>query len=92
MNLLVDSTGIKVLSDGDWQARTHGIQGRGQWRKVNRRENSPLDCFLILLILAKDTATLDIRAVEFTPSSDGDSPVLPELLGQIPEGEVVACA
>ena len=33
-----------------------------------------------------DTATSDIRAVEFTPSSDGDSPVLPELLGQIPEG------
>ena len=31
--------------------------------------------------------TSDIRAVEFTPSSDGDSPVLPELLAQIPEGE-----
>lgn len=30
-----------------------------------------------------DTATSDIRAVEFTPSSDGDSPVLPELLDQI---------
>ena len=30
--------------------------------------------------LAMDTATSDIRAVEFTPSSDGDSPVLPELL------------
>ena len=29
----------------------------------------------------------DIRAVEFTPSSDGDSPVLPELPDQIPEGE-----
>lgn len=36
-----------------------------------------------------DTATSDIRAVEFTPSSDGDSPVLPELLDQIPEGEVI---
>ena len=32
--------------------------------------------------LAMDTATSDIRAVEFTPSSDGDSPVLPELLDQ----------
>ena len=29
----------------------------------------------------------DIRAVEFTPSGDGDSPVLTELLDQIPEGE-----
>jgi Transposase DDE domain len=36
-----------------------------------------------------DTATSDIRAVEFTSSSDGDSPVLPELLGQIPECEKI---
>ena len=72
MNLLVDSTGIKFLGDGEWQARKHGAQGRRQWRKVN---------------LAMDTATSDIRAVEFTPSSDGDSPVLPELLDQIPEDE-----
>jgi hypothetical protein len=72
LNLLVDSTGIKVLGDGEWQVRKHGVQGWRQWRKVH---------------LAMDTATLDIRAVEFTSSSDGDSPVLPELLGQIPEGE-----
>ena len=72
LNLLVDSTGIKFLGDGEWQARKHGVQGRRQWRKVH---------------LAMDTATSDIRAVEFTPSSDGDSPVLPELLDQIPEGE-----
>ncbi len=36
-----------------------------------------------------DTATSDIRAVVFTPSSDGDSPVLPELRDQIPEGEEI---
>ena len=72
LNLLVDSTGIKFLGDGEWRARKHGVQGRRQWRKVH---------------LAMDTATSDIRAVEFTPSSDGDSPTLPELLDQIPEGE-----
>ena len=59
LSLLVDSTGIKFLGDGEWQARKHGVQGRRQWRKVH---------------LAMDTATSDIRAVEFTPSSDGDSP------------------
>ena len=75
MNLLVDSTGIKVLGDGEWQAHKHGVQGRRQWRKVH---------------LAMDTATSDIQAVEFTPSSDGDSPVLPELLDQIPEDEEIA--
>ena len=34
-----------------------------------------------------DTATSDIRAVEFTFSSDGNSPVLPDLLDKIPEDE-----
>ena len=36
-----------------------------------------------------DTATSDIRAVGFTPGSDDDSPVPPELLGQIPGGEEI---
>ena len=75
LNLLVDSTGIKFLDDGEWQARKHGVQGRRQWRKVH---------------LAMDTATSDIRAVEFTPSRDSDSPVLPDLLGQIPVGENIS--
>jgi hypothetical protein len=99
LNLLVDSTRIEFLGDGalswfaskplpgnKWQARKHGVQGRRQWRKVH---------------LAMDTATSDIRAVEFTPSSDGDIEpvsatgsknrrgVLPELLDQIPEGEEI---
>ncbi|CUH20517.1 Transposase DDE domain protein [Jannaschia seosinensis] len=74
LNLLVDSTGIKFLGDGEWQARKHGVQGRRQWRKVH---------------LAMDTATSEIRAIEFTPSSDGDSPILPGLLGQIPEDEQI---
>lgn len=74
LNLLVDSTGIKFLGDGEWQARKHGVQGRRQWRKVH---------------LAMDVATSDIRAVEFTPSREGDSPILPELLGQIPEEEQI---
>ena len=70
----MDSTGIKFLGDGKWQARKHGIQGRRQWRKVH---------------LAMDTATSDIRAVELTPSNAGDSPVLAELLDQIPRGEEI---
>ena len=63
------------MGDGEWQARKHGVQGRRQWRKVH---------------LAMDTAPPDIRAVEFTPSSDGYSPVLLELLDQIPEDEEIA--
>lgn len=74
LNLLVDSTGIKFLGDCEWQARKHGVQGRRQWQKVH---------------LAMDPATSDIRAVEFTPSRDGDSPVLPELLDQVPQDEPI---
>ncbi len=49
------------------QARKHGVQDPRQLRKVH---------------LAMDTATSHIRAVEFTPCRDGDSPVLPDLLDQ----------
>ena len=72
LNLLVDSTGIKVPGDGERQARKQGVQGRRQWRKVHP---------------AMDAATSGIRAVEFTPSREGDSPVLPDLLDQSPEDE-----
>ena len=87
LNLLVDSTGIKFLGNGEWQARKHGVQGRrqslpGNGLLANRERGRKVH-------LAMDTATSDIRAVEFTPSSDGDSPVLPELLDQIPESEEI---
>ncbi len=65
LNLLVDSTGVKFGGDGEWLARKHGTHRRRQYRKVH---------------LAMDTATGDIRAVEFTSSREGDSPVLPGLL------------
>jgi len=68
----VDSTGIRFRGDGEWLARKHGATRRREWRKVH---------------LAMDTATGDIRALEFTSSRQGDSPILPELLSQIPTGE-----
>ena len=88
LNLLVDSTGIKFLGDGEWQARKHGVQGRRQWRKVHLATHpAPGGCGTCAPTRYTDTATSDIRAVEFTSSSDGDSPVLPDLLDQVPEGE-----
>ena len=58
LNLLVDSTGIKFLGDGEWLARTHGTHRRRQSRKAH---------------LAMDTATGDIRVVAFTSSREGPS-------------------
>lgn len=74
LNLLVDSTGIKFLGDGEWLARKHGTHRRRQYRKVH---------------LAMATATGDIGAVEFTSSREGDSPILPDLLDQIPPDQPI---
>lgn len=69
-------------------SRKHSTHRRSrQYGKVNRLENSPQDGFLILLILAMDTVTGDIRAVELTSCSEGDSAVLPFLMTRIPPDE-----
>ncbi|EYD78391.1 Mobile element protein [Rubellimicrobium mesophilum DSM 19309] len=62
LNLLVDSTGVKMRGEGEWQVRKHGHSRRRQWRKVH---------------LAIDLATGDIRGVEFTSSQTGDSRCCP---------------
>jgi len=69
LHLLIDSTGIKVEGEGEWNARKHGGAKRRVWRKVH---------------LGIDEKTLEIRAVEFTSSGIGDAPMLPDLLDQIP--------
>ena len=51
LNLLVDSTGIKFLGEGEWKRKKHGAEYRRQWRKVH---------------LGIDASTLEIRAIEVT--------------------------
>lgn len=75
LNLLVDSTGIKFLGEGELKRKKHGAEHRRQWRKVH---------------LGMDARTLVIRAIEVTENSVGDAPVLPEVLAQIPPGEPIA--
>jgi len=87
LNLLVDSTGIKFPGDDEWQSRKHGVQGR-RVRRAARTGGAPR--------LTAQGASGHGHGhfgppggVAFTPSSDGDSPVLPELLDHIPEGEEI---
>jgi hypothetical protein len=75
LHLWVDSTGIKFLGDGEWKRKKHGAEYRCQWRKVH---------------IGIDADTLQVRAVEITANSIGDSPVLPGLLSQIPGHELIA--
>ena len=37
LHLLIDSTGIKVEGEGEWNARKHGGQKRRVWRKIHIR-------------------------------------------------------
>lgn len=75
LDLLVDSTGIKFLGEGEWKRKKHGAEYRWQWRKVH---------------LCIDAKTLEIGAIEVTDNSIGDASMLPELLGQIPTDEAIA--
>jgi hypothetical protein len=79
LDLLVDSTGIKFLDEGEWKCKQHGAEYRWQWRKVH---------------LGMDAHTLEIGATEVTDNSAEDSaggaPMRPELLAQIPPDEALA--
>jgi hypothetical protein len=75
LHLLIDSTGIKVEGEGEWNARKHGGERRRVWRKVH---------------LGIDEQTLEVRAIEVTTSDIGDAPMLPELLDQIAAHHEVA--
>lgn len=75
LHLLIDSTGIKVEGEGEWNARKHGGQKRRVWRKIH---------------IGIDEQTLEVRAVEVTSSEVGDAPMLPELLNQIPPDQAIA--
>ncbi|WP_323144896.1 IS5 family transposase [Massilia phyllosphaerae] len=75
LHLLVDSTGIKMLGEGEWKTKKHGADYRRQWCKVH---------------LGIDASTLKIRVMEVIDNSIGDAPVLPGLLDQIPADERIA--
>jgi hypothetical protein len=75
LHLLIDSTGIKVEGEGEWNARKHGGPKRRVWCKIH---------------IGIDERTLEIRAAEFTTSDVGDAPMLPELLKQIPPDQPIA--
>lgn len=77
LHLLVDSTGIKVEGEGEWNARKHGGTKRRIWRKIH---------------IGIDEKSLEIRAAELTISDVGDAPMLPELLDQISPDQKIASA
>lgn len=69
IHLLVDSTGMKMMGEGEWKCKKHGRSKHRQWRKLH---------------IGIDAQTGQICAVTLTENNKSDSQILPELLKQLP--------
>jgi hypothetical protein len=70
LHLVVDSTGVKVLGEGEWKVRQHGYTQRRTWKKLH---------------VAVDEATGEIVAMSVTDNSVSDQSELLGLLAQVQE-------
>jgi hypothetical protein len=68
LNIVVDSTGLKIYGEGEWKVRMHGISKRRTWRKLHVSVNP------------KDG---EIQAVLLTENSVSDDDAVGGLLEQI---------
>jgi hypothetical protein len=75
LDIVVDSTGLKVYGEGEWKVRTHGAGKRRTWRKLH---------------LGVDPLDHEIVSWELTGNDKSDDQVFPDVLKGV-EGEVERC-
>ena len=68
LNIIIDSTGLKIFGAGLWHEEKHGLKKRREWRKLH-------------LVIDRNSQT--IIAQELTTSQDSDTATVPELLKQL---------
>lgn len=76
LNVVMDSTGLKVYGEGEWKVRKHGYSKHRTWRKLH---------------LGGNPDNGEILAVVLTGNNISDDAVVKELLTQI-EQALLACA
>lgn len=57
MNILVDSTGLKIFGEGEWKVRQHGVIKKRLWRKLHIALNSntqEIEAFQLTDLAAQD--------------------------------------
>lgn len=69
IDVVVDSTGLKVFGEGEWKMRKHGKSKRRTWRKLH---------------LAVNPKTQEIEAESLTENSCDDASQVDPLLDQVP--------
>ena len=72
LDIVVDSTGLKIYGEGEWKVRQHGVSKRRTWRKLH---------------LAVDPLDHEIVARRLTANDKSDDQVFPDVLNDV-EGEV----
>lgn len=65
LDLVIDSTGLKIYGEGEWKMRTHGKQKRRTWRKYH---------------VAVDPETHEVVAMELTEAKVHDADAVVDLL------------
>jgi len=68
IDIVMDSTGLKVYGEGEWKVRTHGKSKRRTWRKLH---------------IGADPESGEIEAVALTENSVDDAKMVDPLLEQI---------
>lgn len=76
LNVVMDSTGLKVYGEGEWKVRKHGYSKHRTWRKLH---------------LGGNPDNGEILAVVLTGNNISDDAVVKEMLMQI-EPALLACA
>jgi len=62
LNIVMDSTGLKIYGEGEWKVRMHGVSKRRTWRKLHVGAN-PEDGEIQAVILTENSVS-DDAAVE----------------------------
>lgn len=62
LNIVMDSTGLKIYGEGEWKIRMHGVSKRRTWRKLHMGTN-PEDGEIQAVILTENNVS-DDAAVE----------------------------
>ena len=76
IHVVVDSTGLKVFGEGEWQVKKHGASKRRTWRKLH---------------LGVDEATGEIVAAMTTEAHVADGTAFPDVLAQV-QGPLSQCS
>jgi len=76
LNLVLDSTGLKIYGEGEWKVRKHGYSKHRTWRKLH---------------VGANPENGEVQVVVLTENSVSDDAVVKDMLAQI-EQALLSCA